>query len=145
MRLIPYRHAEYIYWMGNTCLNFTSEPQLYLDFFLRKCLLALGCIGQERPVITVTTSLKPFAVGQSFTKWSHKVSLINTPRAISEPLRMSHIFSHQCHWAVVCTWLSSFCFLPPWLSGGCLHPPENIHGSLSSLLLLLSSPLAFYY
>lgn len=137
-------------------------PQFYIRAsalfrFLMKCLLAMGCIGQERPVITLTTSLKPLAVHHSYflmkvlpfdnataLKSDHVKFLINAPRTINEPLRMSHIFSHQCHWTVVHTWLSSFCFLPPWLSGRCLHPPKNIHGSLSSLLLLLSSPLAFY-
>lgn len=138
-------------------------PQFYfrasaLFRFLMKFLPTIGCIGQERPVITVTTSLKPLAVGHSYfllkvlpldnsgaLQNDHIKFLISTPGAINEPLRLSHIFNQQCHWTTVHPWLSSFCFLPPWLSGGCLHPPENIHGSLSSLLLLLSSPLAFYY
>lgn len=102
--------------------------------FLMKSLPAIGCIGQERPVITVTTSLKPTAVGHSYflvkalpldnsraLQTDYIKFLINAPRAINEPPRTSHIFSPQCRWTAVRTWLTSFRFLPPGpLAGACI-------------------------
>jgi len=78
--------------------------------FLMKPLLAISCIGWERPVITLTTLLKPLAIGHSYffvkvlpldnsgaLQSEHIKFLINAPRAINESLRMSHVYSYQCH------------------------------------------------
>lgn len=71
-----------------------------------KSLPAIGCIGQERPAITLATSLKLLAVRHS--RFLVKVLpllnfgalqndqikfLIKAPRAVNEPLRRNHILA----------------------------------------------------